>query len=277
MTSRIPDFFEDRTESWRFDDVLTFIDTHFNVSKCFAFRVGNRFNTPNENQRAGAVFAYAQQMDYTFNQVRALFSEHDHCAISMPETREGRNILEFNRLFVELLQKGHDADIKINDFPELFDIPRDVLVVKEKSHRIFMKKLFPNEEVITTRYFNVHQDWEIPISGFFIIVPLREVISIDELSDEETVEFIKLVRKVRKGMRDVLKIEEVYFFQNEDTEHGFHLWIFPRHKWMKKFGKKIQSVRPIMNYARENMTSEKDLEEVREAVQMMKLHLLQQG
>lgn len=134
MTSRIPDFFEDRTESWRFDDVLAFIDTHFNVSKGFAFRVGNRFNTPDENQRAGAVFAYAQQMDYTFNQVKTLFSEHDHFAIAMPETREGRNILEFNRLFVDLLHKGHDADIKINDFPELFDIPRDVLVVMDKRY-----------------------------------------------------------------------------------------------------------------------------------------------
>jgi hypothetical protein len=83
-------------------------------------------------------------------------------------------------------------------------------------------------------------------------------------------EFINLIREIRKGMRNVLKIEEVYFFQNEDTEHGFHLWIFPRHKWMEKFGRKIQSVRPIMNYAKENMISDDVFKEVKEYVKKMK-------
>ena len=100
------------------------------------------------------------------------------------------------------------------------------------------KILFPNENIITTKLFDVAQDWEVPISGFFIIAPLRKLKSVDQFTDEEAIEFIHLIRKVRKGMRDVLRIEEVYFFQNEDTEHGFHLWIFPLHKWMEKFGKK---------------------------------------
>ena len=132
------------------------------------------------------------------------------------------------------------------------------------------KILFPNENIITTDLFSVNQDWEIPIPGFFIIAPLRKLKSIDEFTDEEASEFINLTRKIREGMRDVLKIEEAYFFQNEDSEHGFHLWIFPRHKWMEKFGRKIQSVRPIMNYAKENMLSEDVFEEVRESVRKMK-------
>ncbi len=132
------------------------------------------------------------------------------------------------------------------------------------------KILFPNENIITTDLFNVNQDWEVPIPGFFIIAPLRKLKSVDEFTDEEANEFINLIRKVRKGMRDILKIEEVYFFQNEDSEHGFHLWIFPRHKWMEKFGRKIQSVRPIMNYAKENMLSDDVFEEVREYVNKMK-------
>jgi len=132
------------------------------------------------------------------------------------------------------------------------------------------KILFPNENIIITKYFDIHQDWEVPIPGFFIITSLRKIKSIDEFSDEEAIEFISLVRKLRKGMRDILKIEEIYFFQNEDTKHRFHLWIFPRHEWMRKFGRKIQSVRPIMNYAKENMLSDDVFNEVKEYVKKMK-------
>ncbi|PIQ68234.1 MAG: diadenosine tetraphosphate hydrolase [Candidatus Taylorbacteria bacterium CG11_big_fil_rev_8_21_14_0_20_46_11] len=135
------------------------------------------------------------------------------------------------------------------------------------------KKLFPDENILTTKYFDVSQDWEIPIPGFFIIAPLRKVRSVAEFSDEEATEFIYLVRKVRKGMKDVLGIEDVYFFQNEDTEHNYHQWILPRHKWMEKFGKKIESVRPIMNYAKENMVNDSVFKEVRGAVQKMKTYM----
>jgi len=85
------------------------------------------------------------------------------------------------------------------------------------------KVLFPNENIITTKFFSVNQDWEVPIPGFFIIAPSRNIKSIDQFSKEEIAEFIKLVGNVRKGMRSVLGIEEAYFFQNEDSEHGFHL------------------------------------------------------
>lgn len=132
------------------------------------------------------------------------------------------------------------------------------------------KILFSNENIINTDLFKVNQDWEVPIPGFFIIAPLRKLKSIDEFADEEAIEFINLIRKIRRGMRGILKIEKVYFFQNEDTEHGFHLWIFPRHDWMKKFGKKIQSVRPIMNYAKENMVNDDVFKKVKEDVKKMK-------
>jgi len=132
MNNKKPDFFENRTEAWCFEDVLSFIHLHFNVKGVFSFTVGNKVNTPGENNRAGLVLAYAQFMDYTFNQVKALFSEHDHFSIAMPESREGRNILELNNIFITLLQKGNDANIKINDFPELFDIPSDILTIKKK-------------------------------------------------------------------------------------------------------------------------------------------------
>ncbi len=133
--------------------------------------------------------------------------------------------------------------------------------------------LFPNENIITTKLFNIGQDREVPIPGFFVIAPLRKLKSISEFSDKEAIEFINLIRKIRSGMRDVLKIEEVYFFQNEDTEHNFHLWIFPRHSWMEKFGRKIQSVRPIINYAKENMLSDDVFNKVKNYVKKMKKYM----
>ncbi|MBN2458180.1 diadenosine tetraphosphate hydrolase [Candidatus Woesearchaeota archaeon] len=132
------------------------------------------------------------------------------------------------------------------------------------------KPLFANLDIITTEQFKVGQDWDVPIPGFFIITPIRRLSSVDEFTDEEAAEFIGLIRNVRKGMRETLKIKEVYLFQNEDAEQGFHLWVFPRHGWMERFGRKIQSVRLIMDYAKENMQNEDVFKEVKESVKKMK-------
>ena len=135
------------------------------------------------------------------------------------------------------------------------------------------KILFPNDNIISTKLFVVGQDWEVPIPGFFILAPLRKVRSIADFTDEELSEFAHLLRKVRYGMRDVLHIDDVYLFQNEDTEHNFHVWLFPRHKWMERFGRKIQSVRPIMNYAVENMSIDDVAKQVKDCVTKMQIFM----
>jgi len=136
-----------------------------------------------------------------------------------------------------------------------------------------MKKLFPNEDIITTKNFSVCQDWEVPIPGFFIISSKRKIRSISELTNEEAIEFINLLRKVRKGMEEVLRIKDVYLFQNEDTSHNFHLWIFPRYDWMEMFGRKIQSVRLIINYAKENMLNEDVFKQVKDYAKKMREYM----
>ena len=135
------------------------------------------------------------------------------------------------------------------------------------------KILFPNENIWSTKLFTVGQDWETPISGFFIIAPVRKIRSISEFTDEEAAEFMNIIRNVRKGMKKILNIEEVYIFQNEDTEHNFHVWIFPRHPWMEKFGRKIESVRPIMEYAKKDMMRDDIFKEVKEYVKKMKKYM----
>lgn len=132
------------------------------------------------------------------------------------------------------------------------------------------KILFPDETFFSTKYFDVMQDWEVPISGFFIIAPKRKIRSVSELTDNESKDFMNILRKVREGMRTVLKIKDVYLFENEDTSHNlFHLWIFPRCAWMERFGRKIESVRPIINYAKNNLATESVIREVKDSVEKM--------
>ena len=133
-----------------------------------------------------------------------------------------------------------------------------------------MQKMFPSEEVLTTENFDVHQDWEVPIVGFFIIAAQdRRKRSFLDFSPAELSELITLLSRVRGAMDIVLGIKDVYVFQNEDTSHGFHVWLFPRHDWMEQIGRKIESVRPIMQFAVEKRCAEADLIEVRAAAKLV--------
>ncbi len=131
--------------------------------------------------------------------------------------------------------------------------------------------LFPNEKIIVTENFDVHQDWDVPIPGFFIIASVKGRISLLDFSEAERTEFFELLVKLRKGMKDVLGITEVCLFQDEGTHHNlFHLWVFPRYTWMEKFGEKIQSIRPIIEYAKKEMVNEKNIAKVKEGAMKMK-------
>ncbi len=135
------------------------------------------------------------------------------------------------------------------------------------------KKLFPTEQILSGKYFEVHQDWECPIAGFFIIAPKRQVRSFSEFTDEESVEFMDFLRRIRNGMREALGIKYFFVFENEDTEPNFHVWLFPRHPWMTKFGRSIESIRPAMNYAKQNMVNASSINLVKEYVKKMREYL----
>jgi diadenosine tetraphosphate (Ap4A) HIT family hydrolase len=149
-------------------------------------------------------------------------------------------------------------------------------ILKKKIVSCFMNKkvLFPDQTVFEGEHFSIEQDWETPIPGFFILGSKRNINSFSEFTDDESTEFMKLLKKVRKVMEEVLDIKEVYFFQNEDSDKKFHLWIFPRHEWMEKFGRKIQSVRPIMDYAEKNLANEEMIEKVKEAVKKIRDYMI---
>jgi diadenosine tetraphosphate (Ap4A) HIT family hydrolase len=124
--------------------------------------------------------------------------------------------------------------------------------------------------ILRTEYFDAHQDYEIPIPGFVIISSRRHLKSVDEFTDEEQSDFIKILCTVRRALRSSLNIQAVYLIQEEDTSHHFHVWLFPRLEWMVPFGRKIQSVRPVMEHAREHLKTPENLKLVEEAVEKIK-------
>ncbi|WP_340372027.1 diadenosine tetraphosphate hydrolase [Peribacillus sp. FSL E2-0218] len=116
--------------------------------------------------------------------------------------------------------------------------------------------------IIETEYFHAHQDVAYPIKGLIILASKRHIKCLDELTEEEKIDYINLLTKIRKAQRTVLNIEYVYYFYNEDTTHHFHTWMVPRYEWMYEFGRSVESVRPILLHSRNHLNSEENSKEV---------------
>ncbi|OAB38663.1 diadenosine tetraphosphate hydrolase [Paenibacillus macquariensis subsp. defensor] len=119
-------------------------------------------------------------------------------------------------------------------------------------------------------HFHVHQDVAYPIRGLVIVASKRHFYGMDELSVEEQMEYISLIHKIRHEQRNLLGIDHVYFFYNEDTTHHFHLWMVPRYEWMKEFGNSVESLRPVLLHARNHMNDEENMESVLEGITILR-------
>ncbi len=122
-------------------------------------------------------------------------------------------------------------------------------------------------DIVRSEYFDAHQDFGIPIPGFIIVSSRRHFQSIDECSDAEQADLVRLLIRVRRAMRETLGIGTVYLFQAEDTRHRhFHLWMIPRYSWMdERFGTRVESLRPIIEYSKEHLRTKEHLAEVEAA------------
>lgn len=127
--------------------------------------------------------------------------------------------------------------------------------------------------VLETEYFHAHQDVAYPIKGLIILASKRHVKCLDELTEAEQLDYIRVLSMIRKAQRKVLGIEHVYYFYNEDTSHHFHTWMVPRYEWMYQFGHSIESVRPVLLHARNNLNDEAHIEEVMAAIEELKNEL----
>lgn len=124
--------------------------------------------------------------------------------------------------------------------------------------------------VMETEFFHAHQDVAYPIKGLVILASKRHIKCLDELTEEERIDYITVLSQIRKAQRETLGIEHVYYFYNEDTTHHFHTWMVPRYEWMYEFGRSVESVRPVLLHARNNMNSKGNMEEVINAISALK-------
>lgn len=127
--------------------------------------------------------------------------------------------------------------------------------------------------VIETEHFHAHQDVAYPIRGLIILASKRHIHCLDELTECERSDYINILSKIRKAQRDALGIDHVYYFYNEDTTHHFHMWMVPRYHWMYEFGRSVESVRPVLLHARNNMNDKENVKEVMEAINILKEEL----
>jgi len=124
--------------------------------------------------------------------------------------------------------------------------------------------------IIETEHFHAHQDVAYPIEGLVILASKRHLKCLDELTDEERLDYITILTKIRKAQREILGIEYVYYFYNEDTTHHFHTWMVPRYEWMNEFGRSVESVRPVLLHARNQMNTEDNNKKVMNAIEALR-------
>ena len=156
--------------------------------------------------------------------------------------------------------------------PKIIDISGNEQEVKCIACAIQKKEIeLPVERIWETKNFVVEQDFEWPIEGFLIIASKRHIHSILDFNRDEEREFFQVLKRSRKAMKKVLGIEKVTIVQEEDSQTShFHVWLFPWHKWMKKHGTKLQDIKNLMKYAKENFSDKKNFNKIKKAGQKLK-------
>lgn len=124
--------------------------------------------------------------------------------------------------------------------------------------------------ILETAFFHAHQDVAYPIPGLVILASKRHIYGLDELTEEEAAEYIAVLRRIRKAQREVLEVEHVYYFYNEDTTHHFHIWMVPRYAWMHSFGRSVESVRPVLLHARKQLNTPEQRQKVLQAINLLR-------
>ncbi len=123
-------------------------------------------------------------------------------------------------------------------------------------------KLKSRNLVHKTKHFEIRQDYEIPIAGFFVIASKRHIKGIGELTKAERTNFIELLHKLRKGMENILKIKYIQILHREDkitskiNPSHFHIALLPKKPWMSKH----KTVIEILKNAKKNPESLKKID-----------------
>ena len=117
----------------------------------------------------------------------------------------------------------------------------------------------PGGYVYEDEFINVSADPEIPIKGFMVLGISRHIKSLNDMTENERNDIMKILNKTILAIKKTNIAEEVLLVQEERASH-FHIWIVPIHDWMEKFGKNIRNIKEIINYSKENFNEEKKKE-----------------
>lgn len=112
--------------------------------------------------------------------------------------------------------------------------------------------------------FILSQDWELPITGFFVVAPKKHVESLLELSNNERIEIFEIANKTIEILEKNKVCNNYNMILEEKNKKHFHIWIMPRHEWMEKFdGGIINNIGKIFEYSKLHMRTKENLEEIR--------------
>ncbi|MDD5253718.1 MAG: HIT family hydrolase [Candidatus Nanoarchaeia archaeon] len=120
-------------------------------------------------------------------------------------------------------------------------------------------------KVYETKNFIVSQDFQTPIPGFMIVGSKKHIKGIENFSKKEREELIEVIYKTRVALNKVLGIKYIDLIQEEigiERWTHFHIWMFPRYPWTKKFGESIDCIIPSMIYAQTKLKTKGNLEKV---------------
>lgn len=125
--------------------------------------------------------------------------------------------------------------------------------------------------ILLSPFFEVHQDFAVPVPGFMILAARWHVRSIADMTPIQQLDYLQTLTRTRQAMRDALGIETVHIFQEEDTKHHFHVMLFPREPWMEEqFGKRLETYPAIATYLKEHRNTDDQWAKVDDAILSLK-------
>lgn len=113
------------------------------------------------------------------------------------------------------------------------------------------KLIPPGGYVYDDGFINISADPVIPIKGFMVLGIKKHIKSMNELSETEREQIIKVLNRTVEIIKKVNISDEVLIIQEERSKH-FHIWIVPIHDWMEQFGKSVLNIKEIVEYAKNN-------------------------
>ena len=111
--------------------------------------------------------------------------------------------------------------------------------------------------------FTLSQDWELPIPGFFIVSPKRCVDVLSALTKEERDEMFEIVDRTIRILKKNQVCEHFNVLFEEKEGRHLHVWIMPRHEWMKEVAPYItDELGAVLDYALANMKTEENYKKI---------------